>query len=204
VCIEGPNPTRILLIGAGLAMGYGVHSHKLGLGGELARQLSALTGRGSAVDIVAVPNLNIRGAQRLLSNVDLGEFDVLVTALGMHEAMTLTSRALWARSLDGLFDTIEEGSAPALRTFVLGIAPITSLVVLPRPVRPLVEARIDDLNEHTREACAERDFTLVPFEPEPIDVVKQISRGTYVHWARLIAPAMASSLALADASGNAI
>ena len=49
---SGNNPDRMLLLGSGPAMGYGVLSHDLALPGQLARQISAASGRGVTVDVV--------------------------------------------------------------------------------------------------------------------------------------------------------
>jgi hypothetical protein len=185
---------RVLFLGSGLTMGYGVHSHQLAMGGEIARHLSASSGRGASVEIVGGHDMSVREARRRLARTDLSRFDMIVLTLGSHEAMTLSPTPTWARSLDRVFDVLETEKDVTPDTFVLGIAPLTALVNMPAPVRPLIAERIEALNEQAREASEQHGFTFVPFEPEPVDFVKDVNRSTYARWASLVVPAMSSKL----------
>lgn len=55
----GIDSDRILLVGCGPAVGWGVVSHDLALPGSLARELSGLTGRGVDVDVIESPRMSI-------------------------------------------------------------------------------------------------------------------------------------------------
>ncbi len=82
----GSDSDRVLLLGSGVAVGYGVVSHDLALGGHLARELSALTGRGASVDIVGRGDMAPSNTRTTLAALDLARFDALVLTLGGLEA----------------------------------------------------------------------------------------------------------------------
>ena len=47
VNVPGPDPDRLLVVGGGIAVGFGVLSHELGIAGHVARQVSVRPGAGS-------------------------------------------------------------------------------------------------------------------------------------------------------------
>lgn len=53
VSVDGHDPVRILIVGAGLASGYGVTQHDQTLAGSLAADVADATGRGVIIDIRA-------------------------------------------------------------------------------------------------------------------------------------------------------
>lgn len=59
---RGADSDRVLLVGSGVAAGWGVLGHDIALAGNLARSLSARTGRGTDVDIVADSSMSVHDA----------------------------------------------------------------------------------------------------------------------------------------------
>ncbi|EAR24115.1 Putative diguanylate cyclase (GGDEF domain) with GAF sensor domain [marine actinobacterium PHSC20C1] len=191
----GPDPDRILLLGPGKATGYGVSTHELGLGGHLARNLAALTSRGCGVDIVADPSMSAADAGVVIEWSRLERFDALVLTLGGGEVLRMRSIFAWRRDVTTVLDTIEERGGGVLQTFVLGIAPVDELLSLPGPLLRIVNANAVTLNEISEELCATRSsVTFVPVTTPSGGPRVALESHTYAHWARELAPAIASRL----------
>ncbi|CAN5180325.1 hypothetical protein BH11ACT5_BH11ACT5_01000 [soil metagenome] len=190
----GSDSDRVLLLGSGIAVGYGVMSHDLALGGFLARELSTQTNRGASVDIVGRSDLSPASTRAILSGLDLSRFDALVLTLGGLESLTLMPQALWRRQFRSLLEELHEVAPASLTVFVVETgAPL--LAGLPRIVGRLVWRAMSRINAATAELCAEFDnTTFVAFAPAQGDVSTLTGRTTYRGWAELIAPAVARVL----------
>lgn len=189
----GADSDRILLFGSGMAVGYGVVAHELGLGGHLARLVSSITGRGASLDVVADSNLPIPAARALLARTDLARFDALVVIVGGVEALSLVTRASWRSQLDGLLDQIEAATPATLRILVVEIwMPAEGL---PLGFRGMISRTIAAFNAEIRKAVASRERArFVPFNPRGGRVMSLVARETYLEWASLLAPAVSSVL----------
>lgn len=75
---SGPNPYRVLLVGGTAAMGFGVDSHELGVGGGLTAVVASSTGCGAETDIVAVPGLSVGAVVDEVGRRDLGRYSAVV------------------------------------------------------------------------------------------------------------------------------
>jgi len=190
----GSDSDRVLLLGSGIAVGYGVMSHDLALGGHFARELSSLTGRGATVDIVGRPDMAPSNTRATLGTLDLGRFDALVLILGGLEALTLMPTGMWRRQMRALLAELVAVAPPSLKVFVVEIgAPL--LAGLPVVVRKAVWSHLLRLNRATAELCAEFDnLAFVAFAPSQGDVNTLRGRTTYQGWAELIAPPVARAL----------
>ncbi|MCU1410240.1 MAG: hypothetical protein JWR04_947 [Rhodoglobus sp.] len=190
----GSDSDRVLLLGSGIAVGYGVMSHDLALGGYLARELSAITRRGASVDIVGRSDLSPASTRAILSGLDLSRFDALVLTLGGLESLTLMPQAQWRRQMRGLLEEVHSVAPASLAVFVVETgAPL--LAGLPALVGRLVWRAMGRINAATAELCAEFDnTTFVAFAPVQGDVSTLTGRNTYQGWAELIAPAVARVL----------
>ena len=190
----GADSDRILLLGAGIAVGYGVVSHDLALGGHLARELSARTGRGASVDIVSGPDISPATAWARLDSVDLARFDALVLTLGGLEGITLMPVTLWRRQLDEFLTKLHAAAPASLGIFLVEIG-MPLIGGMPRGVRSRVRRSILDLNNQIRHACEQWPSTFfVAFDPEEGDLAGLTGRHTYRDWAELIAPQVAHVL----------
>lgn len=186
----GPDPYRILVIGANAVRGTGVASHELGLGGHLARQLSALTGRGADIELIGVPGLSAPEAGRLLAEMDLGRFEALVVILGGREAIALRPAETWAREIRTLLEQIGS-DARALSVFVVGIAQLSTAVPLHGMLAPVVGRQVSRLNAATREACAATGMSFLPLDlPRGRGLGDTGGTATYAAWAAPIAKGM--------------
>jgi hypothetical protein len=162
VVVAGPDPIRILTLGGGANVGYGVRSHQLSLGGHLSRQLAGLTGRGVELEIVSSPEMRVRSASRYLRQLDLS-VDALVTTFGSLEAYRLLPSAAWRNSVESFLD-LAHSRSPALHIFFGAIVPTGSLVTAPKFARDLIVERVRLLNGISKLVCASAPYaTFVAF-----------------------------------------
>lgn len=191
----GPDPDRILLIGAGIVRGLGVASYELGLGGHLARRLSALTGRGADVELIGVPALTAQAATRLLGDVDLERFDSVVLMLGVREAIGLTSPVTWERDIRALLDYIRANSVPDIAVFMIAIPPLAMMFPFSRILTPVLGRHVDRLNATTERQCAASGAHFIPFGPQDVADFRGLAdTTTYAAWSVPVALAMHAAL----------
>ncbi len=192
----GANAQRILLIGTGLAVGWGVATHELALPGALARALSARTGRGCTVDVVADPEMAARGGLEALREAHAEHYDAFILMIGLQEAVCRTAPTDWARSLEELLGVAETRSAGVAPVFVAGIQPIRSIRVLEPWVASRIQAHADVLNETTRaHVDLHPTISYLPLDPPQFtshesDGERYRSPEEYGAWARLLAGMM--------------
>jgi hypothetical protein len=192
----GVDSDRILVFGSGPAFGWGVVSHDLALPGSLARTLSARTGRGVDVDLVASPLTTVSVAIGELDGLRLWRYDAVVVILGVSEAVRLTSLRLWRRGLSRMLHLIEQDSSRTTQIFMVGIYPIRSVPVLDTPLGSVADRHAKALNRLTARMCAESPrTTFVPFPAAPSPVAgRHRSADGYVFWAALLADRMTAPL----------
>lgn len=189
----GVTPDRLLFIGSGAIVGYGVLSHDLTISGEIARQVAQLTGRGVDADIVADPDLDITAATRVVTTVRLERYDAIVLMLGSIEVITLFTLARWRRELIRLLDQLAARGPASLQVVVVGVPPLETVVRL--PIARVIAKRCRDLNRISSSVTAgRRNVTFVPLLPDPVDLVENASRHVHVVWAGHLAPSVASVL----------
>ena len=197
---DGEAPThhsdRVLLVGNGAAVGYGVLTHDLSLAGNLGRQLTTLTGRTTYVTVLADGGMTAGSALTALRDADLEPYDAIVTTVGLNEALGLSSTARWRREVDELVEFVLSPAAPRLQLFLVGVPPIDSVTAVPRLVRWATDRHSLELNAHLAAACAgDERVTFVPFAPGPApDITRYRGSETYREWALLIADPIARGL----------
>lgn len=191
----GPNADRLLLVGAGVSVGYGVTSGALALGGQLSRRLSALTRRGTSVDTVARFGLRAHHAVEVMRTLDLGRFDAVVITVGSDEALHLVTTARFEADLSELFGWIEASAPARLGVVVVGIPDITSIMRVPALLEGAVQRRCAVLGTVVTRVTGEHPrITYVPFVPAAGDLEHDDDRHVYARWADLIAPTIARVL----------
>lgn len=115
----GVDPDRVLVVGAGPAVGWGTSSHDLALPGRVSRRLARRTGRGSHVASLAEPTHRLPAIRAALDDVFLENWDVVVVTLGAADALTLRSPRAWARDLDALVVSLLGRLRPCARVVVV-------------------------------------------------------------------------------------
>jgi GAF domain-containing protein len=204
---SGADPDRVLLFGSGPAVGYGVLSHDLALPGQLARQISAGTGRGTDVDVVADPDLVVQTAARALIAFDLGRYDSIVLSIGANNSLLLTSPRVWRRELRAVLDLIVDQVPADTGIYIVAVPPLSSIDVSAGYVGTIAARHANRLNAESRRlALLYASVTFVPFSPlVRADFTRYRSASTYQQWASVIAAPLITDLrrGVRPASGTA-
>jgi hypothetical protein len=194
VTSAGPDPDRVLLVGSGISVGYGMDSHELALGGQLARQLTAITGRGTIVDVMVGDHMTVLSLSDALDGARLRSTDAIVATPGSVESLLLMPTAQWRDQVVTLLDDIESRAPASLHLFFVAIPPIQTLMRMPLFLSLLISSSRTRLNRVLAEVCGSREYaTYVPFAPtEPFG--RTGSGRTYARWAEMLAPAVSRAL----------
>jgi GAF domain-containing protein len=189
-------PDRVLLIGSGMAVGWGVTSHDVGLGGALARAVTVRTGRGVDVDIIADPGMRMASALRLVRRTNLPRYDAVVATIGVNAALALTGISRWRREIAHLLSVLAEDARPDAGIFVVGIQPIRSIPVYDDAFGGIVNVHAARLNRMSERICSAGGRAhFVPTTAPPPAVPPRFRDGsTYQHWAQEIAAKLAPEL----------
>jgi hypothetical protein len=191
----GPDPHRILMVGSGAVVGYGVLTYELSMSGELARIVAGMLGRGIDVDLVVDPDLGISKVPAALEATRLERYDLVLLSIGSIDAITLLPVSRWRREMRGLLNLLAERGAATTVVLVQGIPPLTALVPLPRPLKGLIDRRWRAFNAASKAIAAQRaTVTFLPFEPPPVNLLENASRQVHIDWATLLAPAVVEAL----------
>ncbi|MES1212821.1 MAG: GAF domain-containing protein [Leifsonia sp.] len=188
----GPDPDRILLIGDGAVRGIGITSNDIGLGGQLARRLTPLTGRGVDIELAGTTTLIAAQAAALLDGYDTSRFDAIVLLLGLRDAVRRTRLPEWRRDMGELLRI----ASLVPQVFVVGIQDFTMYLDVPPLAARLIRAHRARLNTATRVLAAARSgVEYVPLEPaKPEQFVAPGSVSIYEAWADLLAPPIGAGL----------
>jgi hypothetical protein len=193
---SGVNSDRILLFGGGASVGWGVSSHDLALPGALARALTALTGRGTDVDVVARPGFAASGAIRELAGVNLERYDAIVLTLGLNESVQLASIRLWRRDVDELLDYLTTRLATRAHVYLLGVHSVTTITGYDRLLAPIAAQHRGELNRVTAELCARGTrATFIPFDQDRASgTTRERNADEYRQGGRILAEILAPAL----------
>lgn len=118
---------RVLLIGDGLAIGWGVATHDLGLGGAMARALAMRTGRGVDIDLVTGVQFHADSLAVRLASFTLRRYDSIVVSVGTGDALALAPIASWREQLRRNLEMLRARSTPTTQIFVLGAFPASQI-----------------------------------------------------------------------------
>ncbi len=191
---EGPDPDRVLLLGSGIAMGYGMTSHDLALAGQIARKISDLTLRGVQVDVIAGENLTVENVLKNLTVARLREFDVIITTPGELDKLLLLPVSTWRSSIEYLLDHFSTNAPASLRVLFVAVPEVSKIVRMPALLGWLADRSARHLNRALEQSCAGRAYAeFVPFRPTEFSGRSGTGR-TYEQWAGLIAPSVATAL----------
>lgn len=188
----GPDADRLFLIGTGSVRGLGVTSNELGLGGQLARRLSPLTGRGVDLEMASTTTLLIHQATSLMDGYDASRFDAIIMVVGIRDAVRLTSPADWRRDMEKLL----ESASRVPQVFLVAVPDFTTYTDLPRYAKRIIRRHAARLNDESRRLAADvPGVVFVPVDPvDPGHFVQPASVEVYEIFADALAPAIARGL----------
>lgn len=185
----GSNADRVLLVGAGFAVGYGVTSADLALGGQLARQLTVLTRRGTSVETVARSGMRVRDATTVLQGFDLERFDAVLITLGTEEALHLTALTQFSADLAELLDWLDTSAPRRFGVVLVGVPDLTSILRLPVFAERSIKSHCARLDAEMKRLCRQHPrVTYLPFTPDSADFERDSDQTFYAAWAGLMAP----------------
>lgn len=188
----GPDADRLFLIGSGTVRGLGVTANDLGLGGQLARRLSPLTGRGVDLELAGATTLTVHQAAELIGGYDTSRFDATIVVMGIRDAVRQTNPADWRRDMRRLL----AGLSRMPKVFVVAIPDFTRYTDLRPYVKRIIVRHSNRLNEESRRIVA--DLPGVEFVPvhaaDPGHFVRPGSIEVYEIFADALAPTIARGL----------
>lgn len=192
----GRDSDRVLVLGAGPAVGWGVSSHELALPGALARALTTHTGRSADVNVISDPGLNIRNTGDVLDAALLWRYDAIVLTLGVSDALAFTSIRVWEKRLAGLLGEIAALALPSMQLFVIGIQPIRSIPPYDSPMGSLADRHAAVMNRVSSALCSGLpQVTFLPLSALPKQKGERFrSPDDYTRWGRDLAVEIAPVL----------
>ncbi|WP_165069486.1 GAF domain-containing protein [Marisediminicola senii] len=183
---SGSNPIRVLLLGSGPAVGWGVLSHDLALPGNIARILSQRTHRGVDVDVVANSTITAHNAIYSLEAQHLPDYDVAILLIGINDALDLAPVRKWGQHMGRVMEHLRTNGAPHLQTLVLTTPPLPKLQPMLAFGRVVPDRHRRLLDAELARVCAGREaVTLMQFPvAEEPDVHRYRSPRTYRSWSQ--------------------
>ncbi|WP_165068471.1 GAF domain-containing protein [Marisediminicola senii] len=196
--VGGFDSDRIVILGAGPAAGWGVTTHDLALPGSLARALTARTGRGSDIRLIANPEMCAGNAAQALDGFNLSRYDAVVIILGVNDSTRLTPVQRWRDDVTELIEKVGRSAPHEVKIVVTGVQPIRSIPVFDSVTGAIADAHADVLNRETEQLCGVTgSATFVPLTvlPPTDDSEERYRAPTqYAHWADQIADVLAPLL----------
>jgi hypothetical protein len=195
----GRGTIRVLLLGSGPIVGWGVGSHELALPGAVARALAACTGRGAVVDVVPHPSVGVGRLRRLLDGAGYDRYDAVVLTTAVADAMRLPEPRRWGERLRRV---LLHAGADGARTVVwVGAQPIRSIPTYDSGFGQLAEEHAERLNAVARSVCDETGALFVALDVPPREGARR-HRGPadYLFWARQIVDVLGPAVQEHEAS----
>lgn len=195
---DGPSADRILLIGSGPAVGWGVASHDLALPGALARALRARTGRGAVVDVIADPAMMASGLAAVLAGARLERYDAVVTTVGTNEALRFTTPREWRRRVTRALDVWAARVRRGPMLLMVGIIPLRLLPTFTGLAARAVDRLAVTLNSATDElvqpGSSVRTTLLPVLGDAACDSLGRFTPDGYAFWAGQLAAELVDHL----------
>jgi hypothetical protein len=201
--IAGPDPDRVLVLGNGPAIGFGVLSQELALPGHLARRIADATRRGVTVDVLARRGTTAALAPRLIDGTRMAHYDAGVVCIGSSDAYNLLSDDRFRRDLGQLVDTLRAATTPSTVIAVLPIHPLQRPDAAQGRAGRIVEAHAIGLDRVAADVCARRAGVVHLTAAGDLETAPRTA-GAYDDLAGRIAPVLVQQLdALAAKPGSA-
>lgn len=163
--VSGPHPIRVLVIGAGLAVGYGASGAAPSLPRQLAVALEAELGRGVIVESRAQASVRLERTIDFIGMVGAATFDVVVWSPTLEETFRGGARR-WSRQLREIVEHLRSTGPAHVRVLLMGVPGAEGDHLLQRTGAILAE----DVNRRIA-AVADRFDRVehVPVPPKRID-----------------------------------
>jgi GAF domain-containing protein len=189
----GRRAMRVLVVGSGPVVGWGVSSHDLALPGAIARALAASTSRGAVVDVVPHPTAGVKRLRRLLDGAGPERYDAIVLSATVADALRLADARRWAQRLRSL---LRHATTLGPRSVVwLGAQPIDSIGPYDSEPGRIADLHARQLNRIAEEICHETGALFVGLQaPHRGESRGHRTPADYLFWARQIVDALAPAV----------
>lgn len=204
---DGPSADRILIVGSGPAVGWGVASHDLALAGSLARALRSLTGRGVIVDVIATPQMTSANLAPIIGGARLSDYDAIVTTVGINDALTGTSMRAWRRNMHLALEVWRNRVAQGNLLLLVGATSITTIPTFVGGggwLADLLVRRFNDITDRLADPLPTVRTLPLPAVPSPEGASGRHTPADYASWAAVIAHELAAPLDLAYSEHDSI
>lgn len=126
--IVGEDPLRVLVVGAGTAVGYGVRTRARALDGQLAAAIAARTGRGVVVETRIRRDLRLGDTVELLGAAGAHTFDAVVWSPTIREVVRLQRPGAWVRAVRRILAHLRSTGTAETGVVLLGFpeVPVTN------------------------------------------------------------------------------
>lgn len=189
----GIDPARVLLVGSGIAAGYGVLTHELGFAGHLARRLAVLSGRAIDIDIHVSADMTARACAEQLSRLSLSRFDAIVLVVGAVEALRLRSTGSWRKDIGALLETTRRISPAETEIFVVSMPMIGATTPFPAVFNSLVTHQSRQFTAIAIELAEALPLTSV-IALDRVETLRSPGTASGERWASVIAPPISDVL----------
>jgi hypothetical protein len=147
--VVGPETIRILLLGNGLAHGWGVLSHNLAFPGQIARGIAFRTGQGAEVDLLTATRL--KDLIPIVRSHQTDGYDAIVIQCSAEEALALKPPDQWRFYLAELLETLTRQSKRSIPIVIASVQPIHTIPIFRGPLGRIAERHVTFLNRVTGE-----------------------------------------------------
>lgn len=200
--VVGDDPIRILLVGAGTAVGYGVQSRSDALDGRLATALAEATGRGVVVETRLRRELRLRETVDVLGASGAHTFDAVVWSPTFKEVTRLLPTTVWTVALNRIVAHLRTTGTARTRVILLGLPEVITSI----PDAVVGMRRLRRVNDRIAAAAAHADgitFMPVPAIGPVVDGGAALwDRDYYTRCAELLVTEMAGALAVPTRVGR--
>ena len=204
---DGPSADRVLIIGSGPAVGWGVASHDLALAGSLARALRSLTRRGVIVDIIANPEMTSANLASIIGGARLSDYDAVVTTVGINDALAGTSPRVWRRNVRLALEVWRNRVVQGNLLLMVGASSITTIPTFVGSggwLADLLARRLNEITERLADPLPTVRTLPLPALPSPEGASGRHTPADYAAWAAVIAHELAVPLDLAYSAHDSV
>lgn len=193
--VAGRRSVRVLLVGSGPVVGWGVGSYDLALPGAVARALASSTGRGAVVDVVAHPSAGVRRVRSLVAQAGVARYDAVVLSATLADSLRLPEPEAWGERMRALLREVRAARGGAGTVAWLGAQPIREFDPEDSSPTRVAQEHGTRLNAVAERVCREEGARFVPL-PAPPHAESARHRGPadYLFWARCIADVLTPAL----------
>lgn len=186
--VAGRRSVRVLLVGSGPVVGWGVASYDLALPGALARALGSSTGRGAVVDVVAHPSAGVRRLRSLVASAGPERYEVVVLSAALADSLRLPDPDRWGERVRALLREVRAARGATGTVMWLGAPPIRSFDPDDAAPTRIAQDHGELLNRRAEAVCAEEGALFVPLPAPPhAESARRSWPADYLFWARRIA-----------------